>query len=448
MTKPVSETANAMKKQGFANERSVYIGNLSYTASEAQIRDAFARFGEIEAVFVNSARPGQAMEYTYGFVCFTNHEAAQNVLDSNIPISIAGRVLEIKARDRKNQNRRANRKRSAQSPSPSPVSLDNEPPMYTAVEHSNSPSPANPLRQYVTPISPYTESPKVTPPHLIDPGIPFTSPLDSNQEELVYDKDGLIRIKDSSKSGYVTRVDAVPMNWNARDLFAFLSNLRLCVSAVLVYNDCDERGLKQGLAQFEAKSTVQNLCKWGLVEGTMGLKLEFYTCEISSIGAIQRMYRGSFSAFNSEELTTSSKFNIGSAAETPLETPLETPMETPYDEETPPTAHQHYQKDQPFPIWKDESVAISNHQAPQTTFETISGSLLKLSQSVLVDNAPSLECVRDLLAKFAEQIVDIDEVKGKSRAYIQFSSPLDADAASRQLDGAIVGGNAMLARLL
>lgn len=447
ITKPTTESANALKKQGFANERSVYIGNLSASATEAHIREAFCHFGDIEAVFVNAPRPGQAMEYTYGFVCFSSREAAQKVLDYNIPISIAGRVLEVRARDRKNQNRRANKKRLLSSPPPSPVALDDEPPMYTAVEHAHSPSPPNPLRGYISPENPYLDSPKSIPPHLIDPGLSFTPPAE-NDEELVYDKDGLIRIRDSSKTGYVNRVDAVPMNWNARDLFAFLSNLRLCVSAVLVYNDCDERGLKQGLAQFEAKSTVQNLCKWGLIEGTMGLKLEFYPSEIPSIGPVQRMYRGSFSAFNSQDLNTIHKSEIVPPVDSPLETPVETPMETPFEEETPPTAHHYSRKDKTFTIWRDEGVAISDQPVPSRSFETLPSSLLKLSQSILIDNAPSIECMRDLLAGFTEHIVDIDEVRNRSRAYIQFASPLDADAASKQLDGAIVGGQAMLARLL
>ena len=66
----------------------LYVGNLPYSANEAQIRDLFAPYGTIDSVKLIEQKG-------FGFVEMSSSEEAQNAMDSLNQTEFGGRTLRI-----------------------------------------------------------------------------------------------------------------------------------------------------------------------------------------------------------------------------------------------------------------------------------------------------------------------------------------------------------------
>jgi RNA recognition motif-containing protein len=71
----------------------LYVGNLAHETTEAQLRDAFARFGEVSSVKIMSDRRGRQKGFAY--VQMADTEAAGRAMESLRGTQINGRTLDI-----------------------------------------------------------------------------------------------------------------------------------------------------------------------------------------------------------------------------------------------------------------------------------------------------------------------------------------------------------------
>lgn len=74
--------------------KNIYVGNLSYTASEDDIRDAFSQFGEVSRVSVIMDRE-TGRSRGFAFVEMPNDDEATQAIDGVNDMEIAGRSVRV-----------------------------------------------------------------------------------------------------------------------------------------------------------------------------------------------------------------------------------------------------------------------------------------------------------------------------------------------------------------
>ena len=81
----------------------IYVGNLAYSVTEDQLREAFAQFGEVSSAKVISDREtGQSKGF--GFVEMPDDSAAQSAIDALNETALNGRNIRVnQARPRENR---------------------------------------------------------------------------------------------------------------------------------------------------------------------------------------------------------------------------------------------------------------------------------------------------------------------------------------------------------
>ena len=81
----------------------IYVGNLAYSVTEDQLREAFAQFGEVSSAKVISDREtGQSKGF--GFVEMPDDAAAQSAIDALNETALNGRNMRVnQARPRENR---------------------------------------------------------------------------------------------------------------------------------------------------------------------------------------------------------------------------------------------------------------------------------------------------------------------------------------------------------
>lgn len=83
--------------------KNIYVGNLSYNASEDDIRDAFAQFGEVSRVsMIIDRETGRSRGFA--FVEMPNDQEALQAIDGVNDMEIAGR--NVRVNEAKPQERR------------------------------------------------------------------------------------------------------------------------------------------------------------------------------------------------------------------------------------------------------------------------------------------------------------------------------------------------------
>lgn len=83
----------------------IYVGNLSYRATEDEIRDAFAQFGEVQAVqIIKDRETGRSRGFA--FVEMSDSQQALQAIDEMNSVEIAGRPVRVnEARPRHERSR-------------------------------------------------------------------------------------------------------------------------------------------------------------------------------------------------------------------------------------------------------------------------------------------------------------------------------------------------------
>ena len=71
----------------------LYVGNLAHETTEAQLRDAFAAFGEVSSVKIMSDRRGRQKGFAY--VQMADSASADRAIESLRGTQINGRTLDI-----------------------------------------------------------------------------------------------------------------------------------------------------------------------------------------------------------------------------------------------------------------------------------------------------------------------------------------------------------------
>ena len=81
----------------------IYVGNLAYSVTEDQLREAFSQFGEVSSAKVISDREtGQSKGF--GFVEMPDDSAAQSAIDALNETALNGRNIRVnQARPRENR---------------------------------------------------------------------------------------------------------------------------------------------------------------------------------------------------------------------------------------------------------------------------------------------------------------------------------------------------------
>lgn len=72
----------------------IYVGNLSYRATEDQLRDAFGRFGQVSQVSIIMDRE-TGRSRGFAFVEMPNHEEAQSAIENLNQQEVAGRRVTV-----------------------------------------------------------------------------------------------------------------------------------------------------------------------------------------------------------------------------------------------------------------------------------------------------------------------------------------------------------------
>jgi RNA recognition motif-containing protein len=72
----------------------LYVGNLSYTTSEDELRDAFAEYGEVASAKIITDRD-TGRSKGFGFVEFADDEAAKRAMGSMNGAQLGGRALTV-----------------------------------------------------------------------------------------------------------------------------------------------------------------------------------------------------------------------------------------------------------------------------------------------------------------------------------------------------------------
>lgn len=72
----------------------IYIGNLPYSSSEEDLKQAFSKFGEVtSAVIITDKSSGRSKGF--GFVEMSSDEAAQNAINSLNGQDFQGRTVKV-----------------------------------------------------------------------------------------------------------------------------------------------------------------------------------------------------------------------------------------------------------------------------------------------------------------------------------------------------------------
>jgi RNA recognition motif-containing protein len=72
----------------------IYVGNLSYRATEDEIREAFARYGQVESVqIIKDRETGRSRGF--GFVEMPDAEQAKAAIEQLDSADIAGRQVKV-----------------------------------------------------------------------------------------------------------------------------------------------------------------------------------------------------------------------------------------------------------------------------------------------------------------------------------------------------------------
>ena len=72
----------------------IYIGNLAYTVTEDDLRDAFSEFGEVEsASIINDKFSGRSKGF--GFVDMPNDSEAREAIESMNEKDLNGRTIKV-----------------------------------------------------------------------------------------------------------------------------------------------------------------------------------------------------------------------------------------------------------------------------------------------------------------------------------------------------------------
>ncbi|GMM51005.1 hypothetical protein DASB73_019630 [Starmerella bacillaris] len=107
-------------------------------------------------------------------------------------------------------------------------------------------------------------------------------------------------INQGDKEAYdssVIRIDGLPFDWTARSLFNHISSLGIPVVAAMVYNDIDDRKLRQGLLQMESNESAEDFVRKGYLQ-TPVLKLNVLSSAIQSIGRVRKTYAGNYTVYS------------------------------------------------------------------------------------------------------------------------------------------------------
>lgn len=106
-----SQTSDAGVEEDAQKQRSLYVGNLPYSAEEAEIRELFAPYGQVERVSLASDADGR--QRGYAFVEFQSLEAAEAAVQSSMeePFALLNRNLRVNfAQNRPTMRRNAKQK--------------------------------------------------------------------------------------------------------------------------------------------------------------------------------------------------------------------------------------------------------------------------------------------------------------------------------------------------
>lgn len=74
--------------------RKLYVGNIAWTVSESELKDAFAKFGAVEeAVIITDRETGRSKGF--GFVTFSSDEEANEAVEEMNGKDLGGRRLTV-----------------------------------------------------------------------------------------------------------------------------------------------------------------------------------------------------------------------------------------------------------------------------------------------------------------------------------------------------------------
>ena len=82
----------------------IYVGNLSYEVTEAELQETFESFGQIESVkIIKDNYSGRSKGF--GFVEMANNSDAQSAIDGLNDKELKGRTLKVNKARPRNENR-------------------------------------------------------------------------------------------------------------------------------------------------------------------------------------------------------------------------------------------------------------------------------------------------------------------------------------------------------
>lgn len=251
MTKSISES-----------KRTVYVTGLPLEALHHEVKSFFSKFGLVRSVYLNSNE-----FYKFAFVGFFKEESVDAVMNVNAPLVLHEKEFHVKRRTTR--------------------SVDEDqlpPPAYIEDDLSLPSSEA---------LSDMPEAVKSAEAQTLRYG---------TNGELGFGSDPCN--PEQANSNRVIRADGIPIDWKADDLFKHLASVGLAVTAVMVYDDYDERRFRQGLIQLESERDASKLVQKGFYN-TPILKLEILPSSVPSIGPVRSNYGGRFTAFNIKDNSAS-----------------------------------------------------------------------------------------------------------------------------------------------
>jgi len=89
----MGQTTSSSREEGLFSMK-LYVGNLSYTTSEDDLRDAFSPFGEVASAKVITDRD-TGRSKGFGFVEFNDDDAARKAMSSMNGAELGGRSLTV-----------------------------------------------------------------------------------------------------------------------------------------------------------------------------------------------------------------------------------------------------------------------------------------------------------------------------------------------------------------
>jgi len=83
-----------MEKEGLPHMKKIFVGNLSYSASEVELRSMFEAYGAVESVHIVTDRDS-GQPRGFGFVEMTNDAEAANAIAGINGKDLQGRTLNV-----------------------------------------------------------------------------------------------------------------------------------------------------------------------------------------------------------------------------------------------------------------------------------------------------------------------------------------------------------------